>query len=142
MRTVDAELTAALAAGTGVPYVIGYIGYAGGAVKHSEAVYSYKLTGTTLEFWMPYHGDFASDQTHIWLERGVEINGTSYTITTGRFSIHSQEYGDDTYENVITAFCTAMNKTAVFRDPTQAWLDYQFMADGERIDLGDAPKFL
>ncbi len=100
---------------------------------------------------MFYNGDFAGDQTHMWLERGMIVGGTKYTITTGRFWIHRQTYqddgsqlaegqlfppyyylatGHDTYENVISAFCTYFGKTAVFRDPTAAWLDYNFLALG------------
>ncbi len=35
MRTVDATLTAALAAGTGKPYLKAYVGYSNGSVKAS-----------------------------------------------------------------------------------------------------------
>jgi hypothetical protein len=163
MRTVDAALTDALAKGHGRPILIGYIGYSNGSVKHSDQVLSYKLTGQTLEFKMPYAADFASDQTHCWLERGMTVGGVDYTITTGRFRILEQTYledgsqicrgalfpnqyysaaGDDTYENVITALCTAFGKTAVFKDDTQAWLDYQFLADGQYIEVTDANKVL
>src|SRR5512142_461682 len=91
-RTVDATLTNALAAGTGIPYLRGYIGYADGTVLHADFVTRYKLTGSTLEFEMPYSADDAGDQESIWLERGVTIAGTKYSVTTGRFRIHSQHY--------------------------------------------------
>src|SRR5574341_847391 len=136
MRTVDATLLAALQAGSPKPLVTAYIGYTNGTVIATiTTVYRYVLTGTTLEIELPYIGDLGSDQTAVWLKRGLTIAGTEYTITTGRFYIHSQDYlansrqvvkaglfpkqyyaaaANDTYQNVISAFCTAFGKTAVF----------------------------
>jgi hypothetical protein len=50
--------------------------------------------------------------------------------------------GYDTYENVITAFCAAFGKTAVFRDPGAAWLGYRFYPWGKNITLNNANNFL
>ncbi len=162
MRSIDSTLTSALQAGTGIPYLRGTIGYTNGTVVHDDVVYRYKLTGSTLEFEMPYTGDVGGDQTCIWLQRGLTIAGVHHTLTTGRFRILSPHYtpdgrqvaqgalfprqyysaaGDDTYRNVISAFCTAFGKTAVFRDPAAAWLDYQFLPAGKSIILNDANKF-
>ena len=50
--------------------------------------------------------------------------------------------GDLTYEQVIDAFCTEWGKTAVYKDDTEAWLDYQFLPDGQVIILNSAMRFL
>ncbi len=162
MRTIDATLTSALQAGTGKPFAKGYIGYADGSIFHSGPVVAYKLTATTLEFEMPYAADVGGDQECIWLERGLTVAGSDYTLTTGRFRITSQHYlpdghqvargslfpseyysapGDDTYQNVITAFCSNFGKTALFKDAAASWLAYQFFPDGKSITLNDANKF-
>lgn len=159
-RSVDATLTAALAAGTGTPYIKAYIGYTDGSVLSTNDIISYKLTADELE--IKYTADIAGDQESIWIERGLTIAGTTYSVTSGRFYIASQRYlpngrqiakgrlfpkqyyaaaGNDTYENVITAFCTAYGKTAVFRDPAAAWLDYKFFPAGKSIILNDANAF-
>ncbi len=159
MRTIDAMLTAALAAGTGKPVIYGVIGYANGAVLAGTYLVSYKLTGDSLEFEIAYNADIGGDQECIWLERGLTIVGVNHTAITGRFYIHSQRYlpnghqivkgglfpkqyyaaaGYDTYQNVITAFCAHFGKTAVFRDPAAAWLAYKFFPAGKSIILNDA----
>ncbi len=138
MRTVDATLTAALASGKGKPYVVGYVGPYTGAATHSEELTYYKLTGNTLEFKMFYNGDFAGAQTHAWIERGMIVAGTKYSITTGRFWIHRQTYqadgsqlceaqlfpplyysasGYDTYQNMITAFLRHSARPPCSRTP-------------------------
>jgi hypothetical protein len=164
MRTVDAALTAALSAGNPIPYLKAYIGYTNGTVKNSHTnVYKYILTGTSLEFWIPYDSNFVSDQESIWLERGVTVAGTTYSITTGRFFIAEEEYlpggfarykgfifphkyysaaGDLTYEQVIDAFSSNWSKTAVYKDDTEAWLAYQFLPDGQVIITNSAMRFL
>ncbi len=162
MRTVDAALTAALAAGSGKPIAVAYIGYTDGIeIYHANAV-NYKLSGLSLQVEIASTIDFGRDQQCVWLKRGLSIAGTDYTVTTGRFFIDTQEYidgqhqritgslfpkqkytaaGDDTYENVINAFCTAYGKTAVYK-AADAWRDYQFLPDGKQIIMNDANHFL
>lgn len=102
-----------------------------------------------------------SDFTVFIIERGVELLGVEYPIqsgiyfvskfseTPGRIHIEGSSYpnlkitiaGDDTYENVITAFCTAIGKTAVFKDSTEAWLGYQFLPAGKQVILNKAERF-
>jgi hypothetical protein len=164
MRTVDAALTAALSAGNPTPYLKAYVGYTNGTVKNSHTnVVRYTLTGTSLEFVIPYDNIFASDQESIWLERGVTIAGTTYSVTTGRFFIAEEEYlpggftrykgfifphkyysdtGDATYESVIDAFCTEWGKTASFKNEAEAWLDYDFLPTGQVIIVNSAMRFL
>jgi hypothetical protein len=162
-RSVDATLHAALQAGQGKIIATGYIGYSDGSVKYNAPVSAFKLTGTTLEFTMPYIGDFGSNQTHMWLKRGLTIAGVDYTITTGRFAIHNQQYlpnktqvvtgglfpnsyyqadGYQTYDTVINAFCTAFGKTAVYREPGEAWHGYKFLGVGKNVLLNNAMLML
>ena len=159
MRSVDATLAAALAAGNGRPIVKATIGKMDGTVIHTQEVVSYKLTARQLEFEMKYTTDIGGNQTAIWLERGVTLNGVDYTVTTGRFPIWSQTYlpngrqhtvggifpkqyysaaGDASYQTVIAAICTAFGKTAVFKDGAAAWLAYQFLPDTTLLYLSDA----
>src|SRR5512136_2806373 len=91
-RTIYATLTAALAAGTGIPFLKAYIGYSNGSVIWSGACLRYRLTGQTLELEVPYMDDLGGVSASIWLERGLTIAGTNYTSTTGRFRILSQHY--------------------------------------------------
>jgi len=164
MRTVDATLLAALQAGSPTPYLKAYVGYSNGTVKTSHTdVWAYRLTGSTLEFWIPSIVNFASDQECIWLERGLILAGTTYTITTSRFWIWEEEYlpnrvarykgglvpnkyytdaGDDTYENVIDAFFANYGKTTTYKNPAEAWLGYQFLPAGQNIITNRAPTFL
>jgi hypothetical protein len=159
-RAINATLTAALANGTGTPFLKAYLGYGDSPdVIWSGALIAYKLTGDTLQIEIKYQGSFAGDQTAIWIERGVTIAGTAYTLTSGKFWIHSQDYlrngsqliigklfprkyysaaGDVSYKTVIDAFCTAFGKTAVYRDAGAAWLNYQFLPDGKFIITNDA----
>ena len=163
MRTVDATLLAALQSGAPLPYLKAYVGYANGTVKNSHTnVRAYRLTGTTLEFWIPSVTNYGSDQECIWLERGLQIAGTNYTITTGRFFIWEEEYlpdsvtrfkgaivppeyysdpGDVTYHVAIDTFFTEYGKTVTFLDPAEAWLGYQFLPDGQMIIMNNAIRF-
>src|SRR4030042_4572930 len=98
MRTIDATLLAALQAGDPKPYIKAYLGYEDGSVKGSYTkVPFYRLTGTSLEFIITTKASLGSDQETIWLERGVTIAGTNYTVTTGRFFITEEEYLDNQF---------------------------------------------
>jgi len=163
MRAVDATLLAALQSGAPLPYLKAYVGYANGTVKNSHTnVRAYRLTGTTLEFWIPTVTNFGSDQECIWLERGLQINGTNYTITTGRFFIWEEEYlpdsvtrfkggivppeyysdpGDVTYHVAIDTFFAEYGKTVTFMNPAEAWIEYQFLPAGQMIIINNAVRF-
>lgn len=162
MRAVDPILTAALAAGTGKPYMIAHVGYFDGSLKYNATPSRYRLTGQFLEVEIPVVTDYGRDQETIWLERGLTINGTNYSVVSGRFAIANQEYQDDksqvirasilpkkrytaagydTYKNVIDAFCTAFGKTAVYRNPAEAWLNYIFLPYGKQVIMNDANLF-
>jgi len=103
-----------------------------------------------------------SDFTVFLIERGVSISGMEYVTQSGlyfvskfeekagRINIKGSSFpdqkviidGDDTYENVITAFCTEIGKTAVFKDTGAAWLSYQFLPAGKQVILNKAERFL
>jgi hypothetical protein len=103
-----------------------------------------------------------SDFTVFLIERGVAISGVEYVTQSGLYFVRKFEEkagrinikgssfpdqkiiiaGDDTYENVITAFCTEIGKTAVFKDAGAAWLSYQFLATGKQVILNKAERFL
>jgi hypothetical protein len=103
-----------------------------------------------------------SDFTVFLIERGVSISGVEYVTQSGlyfvskfeekagRINIKGSSFpdqkividGDDTYENVITAFCDEIGKTAVFKDTGAAWLSYQFLPAGKQIILNKAERFL
>jgi hypothetical protein len=103
-----------------------------------------------------------SDFTVFLIERGVSISGVEYVTQSGlyfvskfeekagRINIKGSSFpdqkiiiaGDDTYENVITAFCTEIGKTAVFKDTGAAWLSYQFLPAGKQVILNKAERFL
>jgi len=102
------------------------------------------------------------------LKRGVvEPDGTLLTISTSKFFLGRQEYGkfqagfkdvkvraslfpedritlagDETWEEVLTAFCSAYGKTAVFDVPAAAHWGYQFLPDGKQVILNNAMQFL
>jgi len=124
----------------------------------------FKISGTEAEAALiSEDNDYTvSDFTVFVIERGVSISGveyvtqsglyfvTNFTETAGRIKVSGSSFpdqkiiidGDDTYENVITAFCTEIGKTAVFKDTGAAWLDYQFLATGKQVILNKAERFL
>lgn len=169
MRTVDAALTAGLASGRYRPYMKAYIHYSNGDVKESTTkVYKYILTGQTLDIWVATIGNYGEEQTHISLERGLKIAGTTYTVTTGRFWIWSEDYlpnqvchfkggilprkyysdalTDDTYETVIDNFFDNFGKTVTYVDEglglDEDWLDYQFLPNPSTLIMSNANRML
>src|SRR5512135_3760730 len=162
MRTVDATLTAALAEGKGLPILRATLGHMDGTTHVTAQAIAYKLTGQTLDVEID-SPTILGDQDAIWLERGLLLNGTEYTITTGRFNIATQKAlsngrqqvhatlfpkahyvdlaADGTYRDVLTAICTAYGKTAVFEDDAAAWLGYGFFPLGKTLILND-PNYI
>lgn len=163
-RTIDATLYAAMTSGAFSPHMRAQYYRAG--VKTAAQVLRYRLTGTELDITTDI---FASDTypAYIELERGAVINGTPSFITTSKFYIGERHYeffnatntvarvkatlfpqtritlaGDDTYKNVITAFCTAFSKTAVFDDSTAGFWNYKMLPAGKQILLNNAMQFL
>ena len=120
-----------------------------------------KATSASALIISPSNDYTVSDFTVFLIERGVSISGveyvtqsdiffvTKYNERPGMIELEGSSYpdqkiileGDDTYENVITAFCTAIGKTAVFKDSGAAWLSYQFFATGKQVILNKAARF-
>lgn len=165
-RTIDPILKTAADNGlAGDAFMIGYI-YVGNSLVNTGEITKYKLTGTTLEYTMYTGGLINDDADRMSLSRGLTIAGIQYPVTTSKFFIRKKQIlengltnfegtifpktrieiaADDTYENVITAFCTAVDfygKTAVFNEPSADWLDYQFYPAGKYLLLNDAQNFL
>ncbi|MGE5249795.1 MAG: hypothetical protein ACM3QS_06220 [Bacteroidota bacterium] len=162
-RTVSAELTAAMAGGAFNPYIRG-IFYVDGAA-HEVEVLKYRLTGLELEAQVAEY--YADDYpAHFAIRRGAVIAGNPETLTTGKFYIGERRFevfnstdrrisiramlfpetrivlaGDDTYRNVISAFCAAFSKTAVFEDGSAAYWDYRFLPAGKQVILNNAMQF-
>jgi hypothetical protein len=124
----------------------------------------YELTDLelTVTVQMAAFMDLPFYRSSIVLTRGVTIAGINYTLSTSKFVIinstwdgnfqtfnchliprahYNYLYGDDTYRNVISAFCTTFGKMAVFLDPTAAWLDYQYLPTGKDLTLNNAQTF-
>ena len=162
-RTLDATLKAALESGSFNAFIRLKLRQAVALVK------KYKLTPTTLE--VNYEnittGTGTGVDNTIALERGVTIGGINYTLQTSIMFIISTtvEVGpgipfnwkvkaalfpnryysapaDDTYQNVITAFCAFFGKTAVFDQPSAALWQYQFFPDGKAYTTNNALSFL
>ena len=102
-----------------------------------------------------------SDFTVFIIERGVEVNSVEYTVKSGLMFVRNYKEtfgyiylegssypnlkisiaGDATYQTVITNFCTAIGKTAVFKLSTDPWLSYQFLPTGKTLSLNKAELF-
>lgn len=163
-RTIDPALKAAMLSGAFSPYVRAV--WHSGANKFEYEVKGYKLTGTTLEV-LPAQQVGVAYPAYLSLKRGAVVNGTPITIETGKFYIGKRTYklyagqfdkisvhctlfpenrislsGDVSYQTIITAFCTAFGKTAVFDDPAAAYWGYQFLPAGKQVVLNNAMQFL
>src|SRR5574340_941260 len=132
-RILDATLQAAMESGKFLPYIRAV--YYSSGIGTEVQVLKYKLTGTELDVdTETFIGSVYP--AYIAMKRGVVVDGTEYTLTSSKFyigrryfevfenakkriSIHATLFpenrivlaGDDTYRNVITAFCTAYSKT-------------------------------
>ncbi len=164
MRSIDPTLQSALESGSYTPYFQvtirdTYTGY----IRAQLAPVGYKLDDLelTVTIQMPAFLDVPYYRTAVFLTRGVTVAGTNYTEDTSEFGIIDSNWdgsfqtfncnlfprsrysarADDTYQNVISAFCTTFGKTAVFLEPAAPWLNYQFYPDGRWLTLNDARTF-
>ena len=160
MRTIDQILADALASESFNAYI---------QCKIDTTLFdvsSYKLTETELKYTIK--GNITVGQTgQVQVVRGVVIEGTEYTLSSSLFfitkktssffkgdyiettvqaSLFPEEYisfaADDTYENVITTFCTTFGKTAVFDQPSAALWGYKFYPTGKVFTSNNARTFL
>ncbi len=133
------------------------------APDHVWTCRSFEIGATTAEAELVTENDYTlSAFTVFTIERGVKLSGTEYTIESGLMHVrkYKEEYGkisitgssypnqkinitagDGTYQEVIEAFCTAISKTAVFKNSTDAWLNYQFLPTGKSLSLNKAELF-
>jgi hypothetical protein len=160
MRTLPAGLASALK--TSTPYAV-LIGNLDGAGDDGTAqVIEYTLTQHTLSAKIE-NGTSALDSfSQCRLRRGAEIAGVPTYVDTSKLwirsivqyetyveveaSIFPQRYislaGDDTYENVLTAFAAAIGFTAEFANPAAAFWQYQFLPTGRALTMNDARHLL
>src|SRR3972149_3194424 len=159
MRTLNATLEAAIEAESFNAYIKGKFQI--GITILSVNILKYKLTATEIIAEVDNYAAY----DYFIIERGVTISGTNYTLSTSKFyierievdrfegtlvkarifaSLFPKQYisisGDDTYENVITAFCTEFGKTAVFDQPTADLWSYQFLPSGKNFISSNAQR--
>jgi hypothetical protein len=160
MRTLPPGLAAALK--TSTPYVVLIGNLDGGADDGTAQVIEYTLTQHTLSARIE-NGTSALDSfSQCRLRRGAEIAGVPTYVDTSKLwirsivqfetyiqveaSIFPQKYitlaGDDTYENVLTAFAAAIGFTAEFANPSAAFWQYQFLPTGRALTMNDARHLL
>lgn len=169
-RVVDATLLDALANGKGQA-VLRVLTWANAAAynaapavpEHTWVVRAFDILATEAKATLVTENDYTVSDFEVFIiERGVKLTGTEYTIQSGLFFVrkYMEDYGeikiegssypnqkisiaagDGTYQEVIEAFCTAIGKTAVFKNATDAWLAYQFLPDGKALSLNKAELF-
>ncbi len=130
---------------------------------HTWETKKFQINSTSADVELITANDYTvSAFTVFIIERGVKLAGTEYTVKSGLFfvktyqedygkiKLHGSSYpnikisitaGDGTYQQVIEAFCTAIGKTAVFKNPADAWLAYQFLPTGKTLSLNKAELF-
>ncbi len=102
--------------------------------------------------------DFPHLRTMVCLTRGIISAGVVHSITTSDFYIVSSTWdghfqtlsahlipqvgyisgANNIWSSVISTFCSNFGKTAVFMNPSAAWLNWQFLPSGKPLDLNDA----
>jgi len=167
MRTLASELTQALESGSYSVYFNCKV-YTTTLYGEFQPI-KYKLTGMNLSITVygivPQSTSIMS--VEVELERGVTISGVNYGVTTSKFTvvdgftkhfdstsviseiicslippIYVDFLADTTYEAVITAYCTAIGKTATFKNSTIDFWQQQFYITGQRYISEDARDFL
>lgn len=165
MRTLDPALENALDSGTYLPFFEVSIYHPFHPAQDVQPVY-FRLDDTTMQVRYPktttdLFEDVEPQEIQIILTRGVTAQDTNYIIWTSSFYVTSGSWdgyyqtvqaallpdrpfetpGDVTYRQVIEAVCAEYDKTAVFKNPSAAWLDYQFLADEKTLKLKKASQF-
>ena len=130
---------------------------------HVWTVKAFSIEATTASAELVTENDYAlSEFTVFTIERGALLSGVEYTIESGLYHVrhYTENYGkikiegssypnqkiniaagDGTYQEVIEAFCTAIGKTAVFKNSNDLWLTYQFLPTGKALSLNKAELF-
>ena len=171
MRTIDATLKAALATLHFVPYFKLKV-YRNGAYLTTCDVLKYKLTGIHLSVTVRgvIAVSNAPESVKIVLERGIVSNGSTCVLDSSKFTpisgwieevvpkslmVNSKveaelippknitiTSGGHTYRMVINDFCTAIGKTAVFKNTGATFWGYQFHPNDAMLTLNNAQLFL
>ena len=170
MRTIPTELKTALANYQGeiVIRVNSWTDQADYVANPSNPdnvweVLDFEIFSTTANAKLVTENNYTlSDFTVFTIERGVNLDGVEYTIESGLFFVtyYREDYGtikikgssypnikiyiaagDQTYQEIIEAFCAEIGKTAVFKETTAPWLSYQFFPDGKFVRNNKAERF-
>jgi hypothetical protein len=169
-RALDATLTTALASQKGelilrVNTWSDAADYAANPATpdHTWIVKSFDILATEAKATLVTENNYTLSAFEVFtIERGVRYLGTDYTIQSGLFFVEKYQEdfgeiriegssypnqkisiaaGDGTYQEVIEAFCAAIGKTAVFKNTTDQWLNYQFFPTGKSLSLNKAKLF-
>jgi hypothetical protein len=133
------------------------------APDHVWTCKAFSIESTTASAELVTENDYTLSAFSVFtIERGVKLSGVEYTIESGLMHVrkYTENYGainisgssypnikisiaagDGTYQAVIGAFCTAIGKTAVFKNSGDAWLAYQFLPTGKALSLNKAELF-
>jgi len=131
--------------------------------EHTWVTKKFEIRSTTASAELVTENDYIASTFSVFIcERGVLLNGVEYTVQSGLMFVHEyqEDYGtikiagssypkikisitagDGTYQEVIEAFCAAIGKTAIFKNATDAWLNYQFLPTGKALSLNKAELF-
>lgn len=144
------------------PYIQAYINTdINNYTDYDLPVIAYSYDGINLKITSERMPD--SDFFYMSLRRGLTISGVNYYAETNNFSVVTVKShpngtytyeaklfprrrvsvpGDQSYRDVISAVCTELGYTAVFKDPTEDFWDYQFFPDGRTMSVNNAEQFL
>ena len=165
MRVLDPILQTALDNGSYTPYfAIELYDVDRTTLNDTLIPIGYKLQDLELEFTLTEQID---DYYFVRLVRGITLNGINYTVSTSNFTktssgqqeegnasqarykykmhmlpnVYYTDTGDLTYQEVIENFCTYFGYTAIFKNPADTWLGYQFLPTGRNVTVNYAKNF-
>ena len=160
MRTLPTGLAAALL--TNPPYVT-IVGNDDTSTDKGEAnVLEYSLTQHSLKARIELGTSALDSLYQLRIRRGAVIAGTATYIESSRLwprsrilhetyeeieaSLFPASYitaaGYNTYQQVLTDFCTAIGYTAAFSKPAALFWQYQFLPDGRSLIMNDSRHIL
>ena len=162
-RTINATLKSTLANGNYDVYFRAFLYLSGTLTFTLDTIIEYKLTPDTLHLKAKYtYGIDDYDQLDtIVLRRGVTVNGTPYYLDTSNFMITSAKIdlnyiiieaelfshnskisvnGFGTTAEVLNLICSAVNKTAILKESSQAFWNNDFLPAGKILSLNKAKQ--
>ena len=168
-RTLPPILSAAMDSGQFNSYFLLTVKEVGFGILFTVEPTAFKLSGIELTVTYPTQTKDAFDgfsfpqDVSFTLTRGITSNGVNYTIDSSEyFGVsakwdgitetihasmlpHSVNYaapGDLSYKVVLEDLCAAFGKTAVFKNPSALWLDYQFFPAGKNLSLNKSSAII